>query len=338
MSTQPRYWQVAAGALGHEYSEDFLAFGLAFFGKDEKKLAALRQIAVGDRMVLKSGKTHIVAVGKVVERDGKHCGVDDKAWLRDLDGWDLGAYCYVDWRMLPKPEKAEGLAFGAINATRRQKLQARADEVLGLPEPEPCYWRPDPPPTEPVADDEILSFLVRQGLRPSAAEDLTAVFGRIRLLARYYYESCQRAEVREHETRTFLVVPLLLALGWAEQQLKIELPTGHGGRIDIACFDKACSSGQRVNCKLIVETKGFNQGLDYAADKVKWYAKRFPECNVLLVTNGYCYKAFTRKAKSEFSDGPVAYLNLLDPRSRYPKDPENTDGCLEALRLLLPSL
>jgi hypothetical protein len=338
MAAQPHYWQVAAGAGGHEYSKDFLAFGLAFFGKDEKKLAALRQIAVGDRMVLKRGISEIIAVGEVVERDGKHCGLDDKVWLRDYDGWDLGAYCYVDWRELPEPEEAKGLGIGAIRPIQQRGLQERAAEVLRQPPPESWAWRPDPPPTEAVEDHEMLFFLVQQGLRPSAAEDLTAVFGRIRLLARYYYESCQRAEVREHETRTFLVAPLLLALGWAEQQLKIELPTRHGGRIDIACFDRACSRGQRVNCKLIVETKGFNQGLDYAADKVKWYAKDFPECNVLLVTNGFCYKAFTREAKGEYSERPVAYLNLLDPRSRYPKDPENTDGCLEALRLLLPEL
>lgn len=79
---------------------------------------------------------------------------------------------------------------------------------------------PDPPPTRPVEDAQILEFLIREGMRPAQAEDLTSAFRRIRLLATYYYEHCRWSDVREHETRTFLIMPLLLALGWAEQQVK----------------------------------------------------------------------------------------------------------------------
>jgi len=41
------------------------------------------------------------------------------------------------------------------------------------------------------------------------------------------------ADIREHETRTFLVIPLLLALGWAEQQLKIEMPAAGAESISL---------------------------------------------------------------------------------------------------------
>lgn len=37
-----------------------------------------------------------------------------------------------------------------------------------------------------------------------------------------------------------------------------------------------------------------------------------------------------------FSQEPCAYLNLLDPRVRYPLDPENVGGALKVLNLMLP--
>src|ERR1019366_999440 len=43
-------------------------------------------------------------------------------------------------------------------------------------------FAPEPPPAEAVTDDEILRFLIGEGLRPSAADDLTDAFRRIRLL------------------------------------------------------------------------------------------------------------------------------------------------------------
>jgi hypothetical protein len=144
-------------------------------------------------------------------------------------------------------------------------------------------------------------------------------------------------DVREHETRTFLVIPLLLALGWSEQQIKIELSCS-GGRIDIACF---ASSYKRDNneCVAIIETKGFSSGLDYAAKQAKSYSKDFPNCKIIIVTNGYCYKVYRRdKAnQSRFSPLPLAYLNLLKPKDSYPLDPKNVGGALEAIKCLLPS-
>jgi len=200
---------------------------------------------------------------------------------------------------------------------------------------------PEPPPTRPVADHEILEFLISQGLRPGAAEDLTKAFNRIRYLARYYYahdgaDDFDWTDVREHETRTFLVVPLLLALGWAEQQIKIELPIKGRRRADLVCFSKPFSRLAKSRA-IVLETKGFSQGLDFAPDQAKAYAEHLPNCGMTVVTNGYCYKAYRRGKRGKFKTAATAYLNLLRPRDRYPLYPENVDGCLEMLRLLLPS-
>jgi hypothetical protein len=51
---------------------------------------------------------------------------------------------------------------------------------------------------------------------------LTQALRRIRRLARFYLDR-DWILTNEYDTRTFLVVPLLLALGWAEQRMKVEL-------------------------------------------------------------------------------------------------------------------
>lgn len=101
-----------------------------------------------------------------------------------------------------------------------------------------------------MSDDKILDFLTKEGLRPGDAENLTAALARVRRLSRYYYDEVEWDHVREHETRTFLVVPLLLALRWAEQQLKIEHPAPGGeqrGRVDICAFRLLVTIGHCYN-------------------------------------------------------------------------------------------
>jgi predicted transport protein len=290
-------------------------------------------------MILKRGMSEIVAVGRVVIRSGRHGGDGDKEWLKDYDGWNLSAYCFVDWRVPPQPLTVTGLTRGTIMRVNQPGLMQAADRIHES-SPQQATLAAEPAPTEPVADNDILNFLILEGLRPSAAEELTSAFRRIRLLAQYYYSNCDWRDVREHETRTFLILPLLIALGWAEQQIKIELATGDGGRIDVACFSKPYGRNEsrtanHKDCVLILEGKGFSSGLSYAPAQAHAYARSFPSCRAVVVSNGYCYKTYVRDQTGAFSIDPSAYLNLLDPRSNYPLNP-SIAGCLEVLRLLLP--
>ena len=326
------YWQIAAGSSGRDYADRFIRHGIAFVGGDSH-VSTMRQVAAGDIVILKRGLSEIFAVGEVVQRNGVHRGEDDKEWLRDFDGWDLRGYCYVAWRVPAKSLQTDGLTRTTIQRTPQDKHRNLANSILSLPV-QPV--EPEPEPTNQIADDQILEFMISQGLRPSAADELTNTVRKIRLLAHYYYEECYWADVREHETRTFLVTPLLLALGWAEQQMKIELPCS-GGRIDVACFLRPY---QRKNeeCVVLIETKDFGSGLDYAPDQARRYAVDFPACKVLVVTNGWCYKTFIRVQETDlFNEKPSAYLNLLKPRDRYPLDPQHTEGALGVMKWLLPS-
>src|SRR5437870_7277470 len=91
----------------------FIKYGIAFVG-GEPCVEAMKWVRGGDCIVLKRGTGQILAVGTVAARDGCVNGAYDKAWLRDFDGWDLPAYCYVDWHVPDAPISVSGLARGTI--------------------------------------------------------------------------------------------------------------------------------------------------------------------------------------------------------------------------------
>jgi len=331
------YWQIATGSDGRDYSKEFLRFGMAFVGNGGKEGARMKnEVQLGDIILVRHGLSKVVAVGKVVKREEKFKGNDDKDWLKDFDGWDLSAYCYVDWHIPQNPDdKVDGLSPGTIKKVDQKNLRDFMEDIIQK-YPSVAKFEPEPAQTKEVNDEEILDFLICEGLRPGTAEELTVTLNRIRLLANYYRKHQEWEDVREHETRTFLIVPLLLALGWAEQQIKVELSIDKRRRVDLACFSSPyCRKNEQ--CVLLIESKGFSQGLTYAPDQASEYAKNFPNCKVVLVSNGYCYKAFGLKKGEQFPSNPSAYLNLLCPRDRYPIDPDHVKGCCETLKMLLPT-
>jgi hypothetical protein len=66
------FWQIVAGSARRDYSEDFLRFGMAFVG-GSTQVATMAKVRKGGNVLLKRGMSAVVAVGEVVERDGK-CG------------------------------------------------------------------------------------------------------------------------------------------------------------------------------------------------------------------------------------------------------------------------
>lgn len=323
-----KYWQIAAGSVGRDYTADFLKFGMAFVGGDSH-CKTMASVQVGDCVLLKRGRSELVAAGRVVARNGAHRGENDKLWLRDFDGWDLRAWCYVDWHVPAQPIAVTGFTRHTIQQARIPELIAEAEKLLRGPV---SPHEPEPEPCNPISDEQMVEFLIGQGLRITNAEDLTATLSRIRRLVNYYYgHEAGWEEVREHETRTFLIVPLLLALGWSEQAIKIEHPVP-GGRVDLALFPKPFKDKSSKPIALI-ETKGFTQGLSFAPAQARRYAESFPECQTLFVSNGYCYKAYER-GPDGFPKSPSAYLNLRSPSDRYPIDP-TIPGALKVLQLLL---
>jgi hypothetical protein len=323
-----RYWQIAAGSVGRDYTNDFLRYGMAFVG-GIVQCETMASVEIGDVVLLKRGRSELVAAGRVVSREGLHQGDGDKGWLQDFDGWNLKAWCYVDWCVPKKPVAVQGFTRNTIQQVRLPELISAGDRLISG---KVSKFQPEPPPSRSISDEEMVEFLISKGLRIADAEDLTATLRRIRRLANYYYQhEAGWEQVREHETRTFLIVPLLLALGWPEQSIKIEQPVP-GGRVDLALFNNPFD-GDPAKAVSLIETKGFTQGLSYAPGQAKSYAESFPNCDVIFVSNGYCYKAYER-GKKGFSEVPSAYLNIRAPSDRYPIDP-SVPGALRVLELLL---
>ncbi len=332
------YWQVEAGSFGRDYSEAFLRYGIAFGGEIANQIDGVQ---VGHRIVLKRGRAVIQAVGVVLDRGGRCNGHGDKDWLLQFDGWKLPDYCFVEWHRPTEPVQlaAMGLDRRTFVRLNNVAIQEAAEKILSDC-PIPLEIDPEPRLTKRVTTEEILDFLVAEGLSIGAAEDFTFALNRIVRLASYYTGQCWWTDVREHETRTFLNVPLLLALGWSEQQIKIELPNP-AGRIDISCFARPhrrdhARKENITDCVLLIEGKGLSSGLDFATEQAHVYARHFPSCRVAAVSNGYCYKTYERSSDGSFSTKPTAYTNLLDPRDRYPLDPAEVDGTLAVLKMLLP--
>ena len=279
-----------------------------------------------------------LAVGRVVERDGRCQSSGDKPWLWDFDGWELEAWCNVEWHKFETPFPTTGLTRSTMQAVYKQHLIEMAERAI-VEIPQCAFYEPEPLPTDAVYYDELIDELIDFGLRSAAAEDLAQALKRIRRLA-LFYNNRERGLTKEHEARSFLVLPLLLALGWAEQQIQIELAVPGVGRADVVCFRRPVKSfDQDKDCALIIETKNLDQGLDYAPEQAHRYAEKFPTCDVVLVTNGYCYKAFKRQeGAASFPLKPTAYLNVISPTKRYPLDPANVGGAIEVLRLLTPKV
>lgn len=318
------YWQIATGAEGRDYAEYMLQYGIALVGGEEF-IDTIQEVQPGNVVILKSGRTEIVAAGHAVERNGVCSGERES---RDFDGWDLGGYCYVNWHIPPAPIAVAGLSRGTICRVQDIRPRDQADNIIATYDVQEIY---DPEPfTQQIDDEQILNFLITEGLRPGAAEDLTGAFRRIRRLA-HYYRNYAWDDTREHEAQTFLVIPLLLALGWAEQQIKIEYPVQGNNRADIVCFSRPYSQPD-TQCKIVIETKRFNKGLDDALDQAQWYGEELGS-NIVAVTNGYCYKIYGRDPNGEFM--LQAYLNIFFPTDCYPRD-EEIEGALEVFRLLLP--
>jgi hypothetical protein len=259
-------WEIAAGAFGRDYSQFFLRHGMAFMGCEFWD--SLARVRPGDIAILKRGISEIVAVGEIVSRDGRHNGLADvndtsKEWLWDFDGWELPAWCYVDWHEPAQPINASalGLAQGTIRQARGKELLRIADETMKSVSKRPNI-QPEPPPTREVKQEDMIGSLIDLGLRVGAADDVTEELRRIRLLVQFYKKQ-KNYIPNEHEIRTFLTVPFLLSLGWAEQAMKIELPVPEGGRADVACFTNPFK-GRNDKCVLLIETKNLGEGLDYA--------------------------------------------------------------------------
>ena len=330
---EKNYWQVATGSSGRDYTELCLKFGVAFVGKDEDRRRMEEELRVGDFVILKHGMKKIGAVGKVVEIDNQHMEVKTD-WLQDLDGWHAEGCCYVDWK---KPNEDQSLTINGLTRSSFQKTFKpeiiKAAEKIWETGKRSKIRSESPPKPEPVSDDKLRNLITKNELiHENLIDNFMKSFSHFQGLANSYHKKQWSGEIREHEARSFLIIPFLLALGWKEEQLKIELPLARRKRVDIACYNgEYQGSSKRDNCVAIIETKAFKSGLDYVYKQAFSYSEHFPNNKAVIVSNGYCFKVY----EANNQEKPCAYLNLIKPTERYPLDCE-VGGALDAIKWLSP--
>lgn len=328
-------WQVGSGNDTRPYDDICLKFGIAMVGpgrfgdirnpkniqryKDEGESdwgSYLNQIEKGHFIILRRGKKKILAVGEVTKE------YDYNMLLSDIHGWDLQHYICVDWYVPVNPIEFSGTPLAQSTLAR-----VYSDEVINrlATEDFTSYTgiKNDlsqlKMPKEIIVKD-VTNSLVDYGLRIQDAENISKTIERIIKLASWYNQNDYH--VLEHEIRTFLVIPLLISLGWSEQKLKIEY-----NKIDVAIFKKPFIGDYKESPNIIIETKRFHDGLYYATEAAKYYAKEYKECNLLIATNGFRYKLFEKYDNDFIERG---YFNFFDMHNHYYLD-ENIYGTVQCL-------
>jgi len=313
-----KYWQIAAGDGSRDYTDVFTKFGVILVGPGSdgeyfsnstiyKEYSFISVIAENinkdDIVVLKrpSGKEwEIIAVGKVTS------GYVYADVFGDVDGWDLQHCRKVIWKR-PKTETViSGLRRGTLLGINNQYAIDTANSIWESASSITISSEPIPQKTDEISVDELIDSLIVKGLPVHDAEIITSTIWRLRRIAKWY--SSHGSEVGEHEIRTFLIVPLLTSLGWAEQKIKIEW-----NNIDVALFDTSYSSESKP--LVIIESKRLWDGLRYAHDQAIGYAKSHPTCDRFVVSDGIRYKLYKRLENAWHY---TAYMNLLSPKRIHP--------------------
>ena len=270
-----KIWQVAAGDGNRDYSDVFLKFGVILVGpgsegsyldnpdaynnQDSESYRPFIQpfaegIAARDLVVLKrpcGQQWEVLAVGEVIS-DYEHLEV-----FGDVEGWALQHGRQVQWKVPATKQLISGLTRGTLKGiNNEQALQA----VNGIWETGQSLNRlPIPAPSDIITVEEVIEALIIDGLPGQSAELIANTIWRLRRMAKYYSE--HGADVGEHEIRTFLIVPLLLSLGWAEQRVKIEW-----ANMDVVLFDSPYKKDSSKPL-IIIESKRMFDGLRYARIK-----------------------------------------------------------------------
>lgn len=328
-------WQIGSGNDTRPYDDLCLKFGIAMVGpgrfgdvrlpesvqqcKDEGENdwgSYLCEVKKGHFIILRRGKKKILAVGEVTKE------YDYSNLLSDVHGWDLQHYIGVEWYVPNNPIEFSGTPLAQSTLAR-----VYSDEVIARISAEEFTQYGGGKndlsklklPAE-IATNNVADSLVDYGIRIQDAENISKTIERIIKLAHWYTQNDY--EVLEHEIRTFLVIPLLISLGWSEQKLKIEY-----NNIDVAIFSKPFKGNYKESPNIIIETKRFHDGLYYATEAAKYYAKEYKPCNLLIATNGYRYKLYEKDDNAFIERG---YFNFFDMREHYYLD-ENIYGAIQCL-------
>jgi hypothetical protein len=328
---EKKIWQVAAGDTNRNYADLCLKWDVILNGPgsegpwpecqmalknkwelSSKKIGDLQRFAEeitdGDYIVLRMGTTDVFGVGIVLGKSEWH------EEFGDIDGWDLNHIRRVKWlwRYNKNPKCFDTYTLKLGDVVQLMDSQPVIDWISGLSINQDSVKRSLiklPSPSNNVEWSGVSEYLFDQGVASNVIENLTQEIDELIRISKWYQRT---GGPSESETVTYLVVPLLRALGWTPQKMAIEWSS-----VDVALFSTLPRLDE--NLSVVVEAKQKGLSCLRAQSQVKSYAEQ-PDrslCNRLIVTDGVRYGVYF-KQDNIFRDEPDAYLNLSSMREEYP--------------------
>jgi len=335
-------WQQAAGDLNRDFSDLCLKWGVILNGPGElgpwpacrdallsvglskRKLADLKRFCEdmqeGHIVLLRMGTTSIRGVGVITG------GYEYLPAFGDIDGWDLHHVRRVKWLWksddTTKPFSKYTLKYGdttqRIDSKEINQWLKKVDFTL-LPK----LRLPQLPAAieTNVQLDSVAEYLFEQGVATASIENLVREIGELSRIAAWYRKF---GNPSEEETRAYLLVPLLRALGWTPQKMAIEWK-----QVDVALFKQLPRSD--ANLVAVAECKRKDLSCLTAKSQAESYAEGRPACDRLIVSDGIRYGVFLRHKNTFILH---AYMNLTRLQNSYPV--YDCQGIKAALRAMTP--
>ncbi len=320
-------WQVGAGDTDRSYGDLCIKFDVMLAGPgepgpyDEAAYSHLgdirnslrrfcREARRGDVVLLRLGTGEVLAVGEIAD--------DAPEWLdafADVDGWDLQHVRRVRWfpntanTFPPRTLGGQVRTFAAVNV----ESVRRWVESLEIPDGEAVRGlRPLPAAGTSLDAAELGRRLFIEGLPSEHVDKLMATFSALQRVASWYSNETKRPEGRpsEQETICYLIIPLLLSLGWSQQTAAVQW-----NYVDVALFRGMPPTDTSLAC--VVEAKLLGRSVFSPVGQARDYALRpgREACDRLVVTDGIRH-ALHRRVGNSFE--LRAYLNILSMRDCYP--------------------
>ncbi|GAA4839574.1 hypothetical protein [Algivirga pacifica] len=335
-----KIWQQASGDTDRNYSKiclkwDVILNGPGYAGKypdcndilkkhgwTSRKRTDIRRFAEqmneGDIVILRLGTKKILGVGEIV---------GEYEWLEcfgDIDGWDLQHVRRVRWLWTGiKYFETYALKQGDTTQEMTSDVVKAWLKELDIPIEKLNRKIPELPQAgKTITQNQIAEYLFAQGVSSNSIEILTREFEELRRIAKWYLNSKEAPS--EFETITYLIVPILRALGWTPQKMAIEW-----NKVDIALFDQLPRKDN--NLSIVVEAKKKGNSCLSAKGQAQGYAEGKSNCQRLIVTDGLRYGIYI---KNDNEYVLKAYFNLNDLRESYPI--YECSGIKEALRIITP--
>jgi hypothetical protein len=329
-------WQIGAGDFGRDYSSLFKKHDLMFMGpghggeydarRYQKQVAdedltsseanAVRafcqRVQPGDIVLMRRGH-RVIAIGLVHAEGYRYNQV-----LDDVYGWDLRHTHRVMWQHQLEASLAEVQKVGDLFSHLKQVAtfhrvnnentlvrvehlfpQCTARALAALPAPLPAG----------LTLEELGAALRDRGIAQAVVANTLRVIARQRQLLNFYRTRAGGGRPNEHEVVAYLVLPLLSALGWSEEQLAPEW-----NKVDVAGFSGAETAPN--NCVLVCEAKALSHGLSGVLAQAVGYVDllALKNCRRILITQGSRFYLYTPRADDWV---PIGYINVENIRADH---------------------